>query len=144
MWWEASNSCDNNTGYFSKQTFHHHVYSQSKQTSGKKIIIETITSWMKIWPKPWTKKKKFQINGEAVLGCTRLPMHRHLPLHCSRQYFQFVWSIQIFDSRLDDIWSTCAFSACTGNWHCSRSHRQPLFATWPQARFSNGLFLVQL
>ena len=45
----------------------------------------------------------------------------------------------IYDIRLDDIWSTCTSSPCTGNWHRPCSHRQSLFETWSQTRFSNGL-----
>ena len=46
------------------------------------------------------------------------------------------------DSRLDDVWSTCAFSPCTGYCQCPCSDRQPWFETWPQARFSNGLLFI--
>ena len=48
----------------------------------------------------------------------------------------------IYDIRLDDIWSTCTSSPCTGNWHRPCSHCQPLFETWPQTRFSNGLWFI--
>ena len=65
------------TGLYKLQSVKNHLILEDRK------IYDLKSCSLLFCSQQW-RKEKFQINGESVMGCTRLPMHCLLSLHCSR------------------------------------------------------------